>query len=110
MSDRIMFSTRIRAESSLPCWRSFSLLDCPRTHSTAHLKQVPHCSPLLLRDGSVFLLNHLQSADGQLELHLELGLGRVQQISMRLVDMSLTTTVDDGAIFAVAETSNTTQY
>ena len=39
-----------------------------------HLKKLGHCSSLLLGYGRVLLLDHTQSADGQLELDLDLGL------------------------------------
>lgn len=70
-----MFSTRIRADSSFPCWK-LALAASPRIDDepVTYFEKLGHCSPLLLGDGCVLLLHHAKPADGQLELDLNFAL------------------------------------
>lgn len=45
-----------------------------------HFKENSHGSSLLFRNSCVLLLHHTQPANGQLQLHLELGLSMVSTL------------------------------
>ena len=100
MSVRIMFSTRMRADWTLPTYKwtavsdmaqsmvmaEYAWLPCSgavhcvldRKKTVAYLDQLRHLSPLLLDFRAIFLLHHAQSRYRQLELYLELVLPRVR--------------------------------
>ncbi len=82
-----MFSTRIRADSNLPCWcggagerqcnqnrvrwkgRGMGELDLE-----GYLKEAGHGSTLLLRYGLILLLHHTQARYGEFEMDFDFGL------------------------------------
>lgn len=67
MSDRMIFSTRMRADSSFPsCAGSGQPLEGEGVSVRADFEKMSHLTSLLLRYSRVLLLYHAKSADGQL--------------------------------------------
>ena len=82
-----MFSTRILADSSLPCWcHGPSEASCDGDLDGAYFEKLGHCAPLLLCDCRVLLLDHAQSADGELQLHLDFTLRHVSAMDRVVVE------------------------
>jgi hypothetical protein len=97
MSLRMMFSTRMRADSSLSCCSATSGVISVVRSDRADLEKLCHCPPLLLCQSCVLCLDHAQPGDRQLELHLELRLGHVRSWPFYSFS-ALTTRVDGGGI------------
>lgn len=72
-----MFSTRIRADWTLPTYREVSCLVLRSGSRGTHLQKLRHLSSLLFCLRAVFLLHHAKSRYGQLELHFKLALSHV---------------------------------